>query len=172
MNGRAQLITRLSENESGLELAQGNINLQAVSRIDSSQRELNAIGWNHAVDSLQAVLHLPPGWQLFAARGVDHAPTTWIAKWSLFDIFLLLVISSALLRLFGKGVGLLAFFTLLITFHDAGAPNFIWLNLALTLALLRVITRGRMHWLLTLWRNVTALGVLLVSLLFAVQQLQ
>ncbi len=172
VNGRPQLITALTQDESGLELAQGNIDLQAVSRIATSQRQWSAVGWNHGVDSLQSVLHLPPGWQLFAAQGVDHAPTTWIAKWSLFDIFLLLVISSALLRLFSKSVGLLAFFTLLITFHETGAPNFIWLNLALTLALLRVITRGRMQLLLSLWRNITALGLLLVSLLFAVQQLQ
>ena len=172
VNGRPQLITTLTQNESGLELAQGNIDLQAVSRNETSQRRWSAVGWNHGVDSLQTVLHLPPGWQLFAARGVDHAPTTWVAKWSLFDIFLLLVISSALLRLFDKSVGLLAFLTLLITFHETGAPSFIWLNLALTLALLRVITRGRLHWLLTLWRNITVLGLLLVSLLFAVQQLQ
>ncbi|MGI9293570.1 MAG: hypothetical protein ACR2PS_06260, partial [Pseudomonadales bacterium] len=172
LNGRPQLITTLREGESGLELPQGNIDLQAVSRIDSAQRTLNAIGWNHAVDSLQTVLHLPPGWQLFAARGADRAPTTWVAKWSLFDIFLLLVISSAFLRLFGRRVGLLAFFTLLITFHASGAPKFIWLNLALTLALLRVITRGRMSQILTLWRNISALSLLLLALLFAVKQLQ
>ncbi len=172
VDSQPQLITTLSQGESGLEVAQGNIDLQAVSRIETSHRQWSAVGWNHGVDSLQTVLHLPPGWQLFAVQGADYAPTTWVAKWSLFDIFLLLVISSALLRLFGKSVGLLALLTLLITFHEAGAPNFIWLNLALTLALLRVITRGRMQWLLTLWRNITALGLLLVSLLFAVQQLQ
>ncbi|MGI9285303.1 MAG: hypothetical protein ACR2P1_07935, partial [Pseudomonadales bacterium] len=172
LNSRPQLITTLSEGESGLELPQGNIDLQAVSRVNSSQHTLAAVGWNHVVDSLQSVLHLPPGWQLFAARGVDQAPTTWVAKWSLFDIFLLLVISSALLRLFGKRVALLAFLTLLITFHVPGAPKFIWLNLAVTLALLRVITRGRMSQLLTLWRNVTALSLLLLALLFSVKQLQ
>ncbi|MGI9284347.1 MAG: hypothetical protein ACR2P1_03085, partial [Pseudomonadales bacterium] len=41
-----------------------------------------------------------------------------------------------------------------------------------TLALLRVITRGRMSQLLTLWRNVTALSLLLLALLFSVKQLQ
>ncbi len=172
LNSRPQLITTMGEGESGIELPQGSIDLQAVSRVESAQRTLRAVGWNHAVDSLQTVLHLPPGWQLFAARGVDQAPTTWLAKWSLFDIFLLLVISSAFLRLLGKRVGLLMFVTLLVTFHASGAPKFIWLNLALTLALLRVITRGRMNQLLTLWRNVSALSLLLLALLFAVQQLQ
>jgi hypothetical protein len=50
-------------------------------------------------------LHLPPGWRLLHASGVDEVADTWLQRWTLLDIFLVLVIAVAIGRLYRLGLG-------------------------------------------------------------------
>jgi hypothetical protein len=51
---------------------------------------------------------LPPGWRLISASGADDVPDTWFQQWTLFDLFIVLIISVAMARLFGVAWGVLA----------------------------------------------------------------
>ena len=43
---------------------------------------------------VNAILHLPPGWSLLNATGVDDVPGTWLRQWDLFDLFIVLIIKK------------------------------------------------------------------------------
>ena len=136
VNGNPVLITSDNGNE-GVEIRSANVNLQAVSSIDQVS-QLNAVGWQTDVTQLTANIHLPPGWRAFYASGVDGIEGTWIQKWSLWDIFWLMVLIAVANKLLGiKGAALMAV-TLIFTFHEILAPNFLWTILLGLIALMRL----------------------------------
>ena len=61
-----------------------------------------AVGWETDVGALSGELHLPPGWRLLWTHGVDRAPTAWLASWTLWDIFLVVITVVLALRLLGR----------------------------------------------------------------------
>ncbi len=144
VGGRPQLITRLQGSpESGVEVRQGKLNLTAESRIpipvQSGQLQLPALGWNHTVQNLSVELHLPPGWSLLAASGVDQV-STWITRWTLLDIFLVLITALATARILGAGWGVLGLLFLVFSYHQPGSPKYLWLILLALLAIQKLIT--------------------------------
>jgi hypothetical protein len=76
--------------QQGVELREATLGLTAESRFEASTVELPIVGWAHDVQSLQVDLHLPPGWSVLGARGVDSMTNTWIDTWTLFEFFILL----------------------------------------------------------------------------------
>ena len=106
-----QLITALADSKNnasatnptivGIEVRRGQAAVVADSRIETSARSISAVGWQKDFNAVSATLHLSPGWRLIAANGVDSARTTWVAKWTLLDLFLLLMLAFSFGRLFG-----------------------------------------------------------------------
>ncbi|MEN8140681.1 MAG: hypothetical protein ABFR97_05590 [Thermodesulfobacteriota bacterium] len=138
VNGRDQLITRVEEDgNSGIEVRQGRVEIETVSRARQIS-DLLAVGWDHDMKKVAAQLNLPPGWQLLHQSGIDSADS-WVAKWTLFDIFIVLIISLSIWKLIGIKSGVLGLVTLVLTFHEPNAPRYIWLALLLCLAILKVI---------------------------------
>jgi len=74
-------------------------------------------------------LHLPPGWKLLDAGGVDNVRQTWLKRWTLLDFFLVLIFTIAVAKLFSLPMAALSFITLVLIFHEPGAPRYIWLAL-------------------------------------------
>ena len=171
-DGVDQLITgHGKENKPGVELRKGDIILEAESRIESDQRSINAVGWDHNVQQLSAALHLPPGWKLFNVSGVDSVNGTWLQKWNnLIDLFLVLVISTAIFRLFNWRLGLLALATLVLIYHESGSPRTVWLYLLAATALLRFIHEGWIKKVLELWRLSAIIILVVISIPFIVNQ--
>lgn len=174
VDGEPQLITT-HENGAGVEVRHGSLSLVADSRIEDGARLLPAGGWNTDLQDIVTTLHLPPAWRLLAAPGVDNVPDTWIARWTLLDLFLVLIASIAALRLFGRGAAALTLVTLALTWHEPGAPRWTWLNLIAAIALLRALPTsfdgsGRLRKLLFGYQWVAAGVLALVALPFAVQQ--
>ena len=93
INGEPQFITRLDEthHNSGVEVRRGQLQLRAEGRIDSDQRALPVAGWDKEFRSITTDLHLPPGWSALYAAGTDNQPDTFVQRWSLLDLFLVLV---------------------------------------------------------------------------------
>jgi hypothetical protein len=168
---RDQFITKRGARV-GLEVARGPIKVIAESRYEADPGQVPAVGWNHDVQSLSATLHLPPGWRVFAVSGADRAPGTWIARWTLLDMFLVLVIGLAIARLFGWKVGLLALIGLVLTFTEPGAPRWIWPFVVVLEALRRVLPRGWLHKTLVVVHLAFALALVLIALPFALQQIR
>ncbi|MBU0482915.1 MAG: hypothetical protein KKB30_00165 [Proteobacteria bacterium] len=171
VDGRDQLITQKSgSSRTGVEIRRGQLNLTADSRT-IRMSEMPAVGWNHDFQKVSAVLNLPAGWRLFDADGIDRVPT-WLKNWTLLDLFLVLIIGLAVTRLWGLGRGVLALLTLLITYHEPGAPRWIWLNLLAASGLLRVLPKGRIASFTLTYRNLVLLCLAIIAIPFMVHQVR
>ncbi len=170
--GRDQLLTEDTEKTSGIEVRMGQAQISADARLPGNVRELPAVGWNFDAQQAQARLHLPPGWRLLAASGVDKAEGAWVSRWSLLDFFLVLVAAVAALRLWGWRWGGVTLLLLVLTWHEPGAPRWVWINLLAAAALARALVATRAGVWLTRYRNMAWLAVLVVALPFAVEQMR
>ncbi|MDD2709417.1 MAG: hypothetical protein PHV34_15635 [Verrucomicrobiae bacterium] len=172
VNGEGQLITRNPQNNAtGVEIRSRNIQLDAVGT-SATMRTIPATGWNANMDSLTLKLNLPPGWRLLALFGAEKVNGDWLTSWTLLDLFLLLIFSLAVSRLWGMGAGIVAFLAFGLTYHEPGSPCYTWLFLLLPLALLKVIPEGKMRKFVTLWKNTALLILLFVLVPFVYWQIQ
>lgn len=171
VDGRDELVTN-RKGANGIELRQGQLGLQAEWRMEGAAGDLPAVGWSEDVQSLRTHLHLPPGYMLLGAEGVDNVPGTWIDRWDLWDFFFVLLVALAVFKLAGPLWGVLALFTLVLCHHEPEAPAAVWLWLLGATALSRVVkaprwmTVARVAWLSGL------VALLLVAVPFSVTQLR
>ncbi len=171
LNNQNQLIT-IDSNKQGVEVRKGNINLQADSRINGSISSISAVGWDQNFHQVQAELNIPPGWHLLAANGVDNVPDSWISKWTLLDLFIVMIIALSISRLWSVYWGIFALTALGLCWHEQGAPQFIWLNILAAIALLRVLPTGKFQTLIMWYRNICWLALLVIVIPFMVSQVR
>lgn len=172
-DGRDQLITRLpGAAREGVEVRGGQLDLTAEGRIEGNVSRLPSLGWAEGFQRVGATLHLPPGWRLFAVGGVDQAPEAWLYRWTLFDLFLLLVVSAAVGKLWGWGWGLLALAALGLGYHEPGMPLSPWLYLLAAVALLRVLPEGRLRAVVGFLRWAALAGLAVLAIPFVVAQVR
>jgi hypothetical protein len=173
VNGSDQFITRIPGDPGpGIEIPRGGIEITADSRVERAGSGVPAVGWDQDFQSVAAELQLPPGWRLLHATGVDGVSITWVTRWSLLDLFVVLVVSMAFLRLFGPGWGALALAGLALTYTEPGAPRWIWIGVLSGEALRRALVRGRLAVLVGgLWR-VALLGLVLLAVPFSFVQIR
>ncbi len=173
IDGQPQFITQLPESDQkGVEVRRGALNLSADSRYEEAINTVPALGWDQDFHQVSAMLNLPPGWDLFAASGVDNVPQTWLQRWTLLDLFLVLIAALAIGRLWGWPWALLGLATLGLLWHEPGAPRFVWLNLLAAIALLRVLPQGRIRRTVTWYRHLTLLALVLIAIPFMVDQVR
>jgi len=142
IGGEAQLITANPDNGAhGVEIRARNLDMQAIGR-SGRVKEIAATGWRAPADGVYISMNLPPGWRLLALFGADWVEGDWLTAWTLLDLFLLLIFSLAVLKLWGWKAGLVAFVAFGLAYHEPGAPRLTWLFLLLPLALLRVVPQG------------------------------
>ncbi|HNQ87261.1 MAG TPA: hypothetical protein PKM73_01355 [Verrucomicrobiota bacterium] len=172
IGGQAQLITVNPSNKApGVEIRTRNLDMQAIGRSDRMEA-IPATGWRSPADGLQVTLNLPPGWRVLALFGADWVEGDWLTAWTLLDLFLLLIFSLAVFKLWGWKAGLVAFLAFGLGYHEPGAPRLSWLFLLLPLALLRVVPDGGVRRGIAAWRWL-AIALLLLGLVpFAAGQLQ
>ncbi len=173
LDGRPQLITRGPDSErEGVEVRRGAVRLSADSRFEGDAEQFHAVGWEQDFQSVSATLHLPPGWRLFSAEGVDNVSNAWLDRWTLLDLFLVLIVALAVWRLWDWCWGLVALLTLVLIWHEPEAPRYVWLNILAAIALLRVLPRGPVRALTTLYRNLALLALILIGIPFMVDEVR
>jgi len=173
IDGLPQSLTMLEgSQQAGMELRRGRVRLSADSRSEGPRSRLPATGWARDFQSVTTQLNLPPGWRLFAATGVDHAPGTWIGRWTLLDLFMVLIAALGLARLRGWQAGAAAALALTLLWHEPGAPRTVWLHLLAAVALLQALPAGRAAWALRAYRNLVLLTLAFISLPFMVEQVR
>jgi len=102
LHGQPQFITRLDEDAgAGVEVRRGQIDLVSDGRLQTPVDRLDAVGWRQDFAQADFILHLPPGWRLFSASGMDNIPATWLQRWTLLDLFMVLITTLAVARLWG-----------------------------------------------------------------------
>ena len=172
LRGEPQLITQLEgESSKGVEIRNTNLNLNTVSRLENIQ-QLTATGWQHNIASLSVDLELPPGWRLWHVSGPDEVTTSWLSRWTLWDIFLCLLISGAIFKLMGARWAILSLATFALNYHENNMPLISWLILIFALPLLRVLPTGRVRSAINVAAYLTLFVLALGTLVFAVQQIR
>ena len=168
-----QFITRLDASpRSGVEVRQGNIKMTADSVLHGNIHTLPAIGWDENFNSVRSSLFIPPGYRVFSVTGADNVSATWLNRWTLLDIFLVLLITAAVGKLWGKTLGAVTLVTLTLIYHEANAPVWIWLFVILGFALLRVLPTGRFQRWAVIYRNITLISLVLITIPFFIQQIR
>ncbi|NJN48377.1 MAG: hypothetical protein HC808_20000, partial [Candidatus Competibacteraceae bacterium] len=174
INGQPQFITRLPDSAlDGIEVRQGQIQLTADSRLEPAKiNSIPAVGWQLNPASLRNTINLPPGWRLLTAQGTDKASQTWLQRWTLLDLFVVLITALSVGRLWGWIYGPLALLGLVLSYHEPNAPRLLWLNVLAAIALLRVLPTGRLHTVTYWYWRASWLALLVVILAFTVQQVR
>ena len=172
IGGEGQLITRNPSNAApGVEIRTRNLTLEAAGRTKVAS-ELSASGWKTDAGNVSVTLNLPPGWRLFALFGADWVSGDWLTAWNLLDLFLLLIFTLAVFRLWGFLPSVIAFIALTLSYHEPGAPRYSWLILLIPLALGRILTKDWGGRVITAVKWI-CIAVLLMNLIpFLSQQLQ
>jgi len=173
IDGQDKLITQVGQDLPGVEIRQGNLNLLAVSRVNERTTKMPAVGWDVDVQSLTTQLHLPPGWMLIGAWGVDTANGAWVQQWTLLDLFIALVIAAAIFNLLGMSWGFIALAMITLTYQERAAPVYSWLNLIAALGLIVVLpaTSRAKRWIIYYFR-LSFVYLLLIALPFMAVQIR
>lgn len=170
--GQELLVTRgVSGESTGVELREADVKLQSLAS-KSGRGEMPVTGWDTRFASVATTLFLPPGHKLLAAPGVDNAGASWLGRWQLLDLFLLLIITVASWRLFGRTAGLVVLLALGLSFHEPEAPVWSWLNLLAAIALMRVAPAGRLRQTVRTYLALSALTLVLMLVPFLATQLR
>lgn len=173
LDGNNQLITLQTQpDQQGVEVRKGQLDLVADSRVTGAIADISAVGWAQTFHQASAELNLPPGWRLLAATGVDNVPDSWLSRWTLLDLFVVLITALATARLWSYRWGLLALLALVLLWHESGAPQFVWLNILAAKALLGVLPQGRFCQMARWYRNSAWLALVVIVLPFMVSQVR
>lgn len=174
VNNQPQLITSLEGSDiKGVEVRQGQLDLEAVSRYEGSNSNFPVGGWLQSFQKIETTLHLPPGWRLFSASGVDNTPNTWLQSWTLLDFFLVLILSMAVARLWNFYWGLIALVAFTLIWQESlDAPRFVWINVLVAIALLRVVPKNNLRRIIMSYRNLSLLALVIISVPFMVQEVR
>ncbi|MBX3435514.1 MAG: hypothetical protein KF847_19530 [Pirellulales bacterium] len=172
VSGASQLVTaNPATSAAGVEIRDRRLSLEAVGRT-AQVRDLPATGWRSDAESLRLGLNLPPGWRVLALFGADSVEGDWLTAWTLLDLFLLLVVATAVARMQNWRAGLLALAALGLTYHEPGAPRLTWLFLLAPLALLQVVKPGALRRFLVAWKCLALLLLALSLVPFLAGQVQ
>ncbi len=173
--GSPQFITALAPGgQPGVELRSTTLDMLADMRVPAGGLEmtLSAVDWDQDFASVRGQLYLPPGWRLLHATGVDEVAETWLQRWTLLDIFLVLVIAIAIGRLYGWAWGTLAVVTLALVFPEWMAPRTAWIFVLVGEALHRALPDGRTRGLINAYRVGALLLLAGIVVAFTVQQIR
>lgn len=166
------LITRPADGRTGVELRDADLDLHAGLRIADRAGALPSAGWQIPVQDIDAELHLPYGYRLLGATGVDRSPDSWIGQWSLLDLFIVALIALLAGRLLGWRWAALGALFLVLSQHEAGAPRWT-LGLALAFALLmRALPAGKLRQFAQIIASLALALAVLWTLPFAKTQLE
>jgi hypothetical protein len=166
------LVTQANDGRTGVELRDVNLDLHAGLRIDDRGGALSSTGWLASAEDIDAVLHLPYGYRLIGAGGVDRSPDSWIAQWSLLDLFIVALIALLAGRLLGWRWAAVTALFLILSLHESGAPRWM-LGLALAFGLLmRALPEGKLRRFAQIVASLALAIAVLWTLPFAKAQLE
>ena len=172
LGDQGQLLTRNpATGRPGFELRVRDFTAECVGRM-SVAGPLPATGWMVPADELAATLHLPVGWRVLAVWGPDQVEGDWLRRWTLLDLFGVLVFVLGVHQLLGWRVALLALVAATLAYHEPGVPRWVWWFVLGILALLRVVRTPRAELVLRAVHALTGLWLVIALVPFVAQQLQ
>ncbi|MDX1381969.1 MAG: hypothetical protein R3233_12650, partial [Xanthomonadales bacterium] len=153
----------------GIEVRDPSPSLLTHARLDGTGA-LPVAGWNQAMDEVHGTLVLPPGWKLWGAPGAETAQGTWWARWTLLDLFLVLITTVLLHRLLGWRGAVVGGVLLALSWHEADGVFLPLLAVLLLVLAHQALPEGSVRRVTGVVRNALALVLALGALLFAAEQ--
>lgn len=166
------LVTRGAKPDaSGVEWRTPNVDLSANLRI-AAAASMPVAGWTQAFDSVSTRLHLPYGYKLLAAPGADSAYGSWIAGWTLLDVFVCAILVLLAWRLLGWSGAAAAVVYLVLGYQESDAP--LWSLIAvIALALIaKALPAGKLANATRRLRALALLVLVLIALPFVAMQVR
>ena len=163
----------------GLQLRNGQVDLTADLRIDDFKGVLPASGWDHKLETEGQHLNLPPGYKLLHVSGADVRQAsrygeggagTWSGAWGTLDFFLILIITIAVWKLYGRNWAFWALPAMILCYHEPWAPRMVFLHLLACAALLKLLPTGKVRFLVRLWSWGAGLALIIITALFLINQ--
>lgn len=175
--GENQFITALKTGKNGpenigIEIRRGAVLLDADSRLDGVRFRVPAVGWDQDFHQVTGRLNLPPGWRLIHAFGVDSASPTWITRWTLLDLFIVLIAALAVGNLWGRRWGALALAALALCYHEPLAPRWVLIFILAAEALARGLPDGKLRKAAQYSRSALWLAFVIIMVPFLVTQVR
>jgi hypothetical protein len=170
--GEDLLVTRGDKSgTSGVEWRTPNVALSANLRLAAAS-SMPVAGWQQSFDSVQERLHLPFGYKLLAAPGADSASGSWIANWTLLDVFVCAILVLLAWRLLGLAGAAAATAYLILGYQESDAP--LWSLIAVVaLALVaQALPKGRLARVALRLRTAALLVLVLIALPFVATQVR
>ncbi len=142
-NGQMQplLVSKPSAALTGVEVRRAQVYLQASTRLAEASR-FPVSGTAQTLESVNFVLNTPPGWTLLGVNGASRADSTWLARWEVFAVFSVALMSLLAFSAFGLKAALPLGVFLVLCWFESGSLA-IWIFMLLILALLtRLLAAG------------------------------
>ena len=169
--GDTPLLVTMNGKDSGVEVRETGMNLRAGLRMPG-RGSIPASGWRLPLEQVDMTLHLPHGYRLIGASGADRSPDSWIAHWSLLDLFVVALIALLAGRFLGWPWAAVAVGFLVLSLQEDGAPRWT-LAVALALALLmRALPEGRLRLFSRIGAGALLVLTMLWTLPFAATQMK
>lgn len=181
INNSDVLITKgMLQKTPGVEIRNEDVNVRSESLIaEGAGRFLGVVptrlplaAWDRNFQSISANLNLPPAWTVFAVWGADQVSESWLGSWSLWNVFVLLLCTLSVFRLYGRKAAIIAFVALLMALPAQPFAAGFWLNLLVAVALARFLPAGRLQRFFLLYRTTSAILLGGLLLLFSIAQLR
>ena len=167
VGGQPVMITSLRD-RAGVEVAAGQLDLTALARFERGKGALPATGWNQTIQGTSVTLHLPPGWKLLHAGGPDSVGNSWVTEWSLWDVFLLCILTLAVLKLAGPVPAAAGLACFVLLSQEEGLSGPLWLNLLAAIGLWKALPPGRLRAFANAWRIASLVLIAAIWVPFAV----
>ncbi|MDR0703016.1 MAG: hypothetical protein LBF61_11585 [Azoarcus sp.] len=173
----ALLVTQgADESLRGVEWRWPQVMLNAGARLEAgASARMPVTGWRQTFDSVHSTLHLPYGYRLIAAPGVDKASANvWVEHWTMLEIFLAAFFTLLSWRLFGTKGGIAAAAYLILAMPEPTAPVQSFVAVVVFVLLYQLVPEGRLRvifrigqYLALFWLVVTAVNFIPAQIRYA-----
>lgn len=163
------LVTTDAQGGRGIEVRYPAVNVEASARLPFAT-SMPAQGWSERLDSMNATLHLPPGYRLLHAGGVDRAPQAWIERWNIYSVFMAAFAVVLAWRLGGAWLATATALLAVLGVHEVGMPYYSLIALLLTMLGWQSLNAGRLRRMLGVAAVLAALVFVSNALPFAMTQ--
>lgn len=165
------LITQSVEGNQGLELRTPAIDLIVNTEFPPITLE-HISPWKASFDYIKTDMYLPYGYMAFAVNNVDVTAGIWIEKWKLWDIFIVMLMTVFCYKVINFRTAIVAFFTLILGYHESAMPLIAWANIVIIVAMLAAKPTGKILTLIRSYALVSIIGLLMILVPFIINQVR
>lgn len=158
------------ETKKGVELREQSLQVQTVSELPYSS-SFAASGWETTVDHLSITLMIPPSWKLLHADNASSVTGSWSSLWTIFDVFILLVLTFFTASILNLRVALLLLVFLVLSKGEFLRPYVFFAYIVFFLACYKATSDTSGRKVFEYLKSISLIGAVASFLAFAVQTL-